>query len=58
MASLYPADFLGLDRHRGRIAAGYLADLVHLDDALIAKRTWIKGRESPLPAGRGAGVRG
>ena len=43
MASLYPAEFLRLDRDRGRIARGYLADLVHLDDALQVRRTWIGG---------------
>jgi N-acetylglucosamine-6-phosphate deacetylase len=43
MASLYPAEFLRLDRRRGRIAAGYRADLVHLDTALAAKSVWIGG---------------
>ena len=43
MASLYPAEFLRLDRDRGRIARGYQADLVHLDDALQVRRTWIGG---------------
>jgi len=41
MASLYPAEFLGLDR--GRIAAGAAADLVWLDDDLVARRTWVGG---------------
>lgn len=43
MASLYPAEFLGLDDQRGRIAAGFLADLVRLDDDLQVKDTWIAG---------------
>ena len=43
MASLYPAEFLRLER-RGKIAPGYRADLVHLDAALHARRTWIGGR--------------
>ena len=34
MASLYPAEFLGMDDRRGCIAPGYLADLVLLDDEL------------------------
>jgi N-acetylglucosamine-6-phosphate deacetylase len=43
MASLYPAAFLRLDRAYGRIAPGYRASLVHLDDALAVRRTWIDG---------------
>ncbi len=43
MASLYPAQFLRLDRTRGRIAPGYRADLVHVDAALAAQRVWIAG---------------
>jgi N-acetylglucosamine-6-phosphate deacetylase len=42
-ASLYPAEMLRLDRTRGRIAAGYAADLVLLDDALEVRRVWIGG---------------
>lgn len=43
MASLYPAQFLGLDGARGRIAPGYRADLVLLDAALEVAGTWIGG---------------
>jgi N-acetylglucosamine-6-phosphate deacetylase len=43
MASEYPAAFLGLDHELGRIAAGYRANLVLLDDALQVQRTWIEG---------------
>ncbi|MEO3432992.1 N-acetylglucosamine-6-phosphate deacetylase [Inquilinus sp. CAU 1745] len=43
MASLYPAAFLGLDDRLGRIAPGYRADLVLLDDDLAVRRTWIGG---------------
>ena len=43
MASLYPAAFLGLEGDRGRIAAGYRADLVLLDNDLNVRRTWIGG---------------
>jgi N-acetylglucosamine-6-phosphate deacetylase len=43
MASEYPAAFLGLERELGRIAPGYRADLVLLDDALHVQRTWIAG---------------
>ena len=34
MASLYPADALGVSAERGRIAPGLRADLVHLSDVL------------------------
>jgi N-acetylglucosamine-6-phosphate deacetylase len=43
MASEYPAAFLGLERELGKIAPGYRADLVLLDDALHVQRTWIGG---------------
>ena len=43
MASLYPAAFLRRDKDYGRIAPGHCASLVHLDDALSVRRTWIDG---------------
>jgi N-acetylglucosamine-6-phosphate deacetylase len=46
MASEYPAAFLGLDGELGRIAPGYRANLVLLDDELQVKRTWIEGSAS------------
>lgn len=46
MASEYPAAFLGLDRELGRIAPGYRANLVLLDDDLRVTRTWIEGSDS------------
>jgi N-acetylglucosamine-6-phosphate deacetylase len=46
MASSVPAAFLGLDNELGRIAPGYRASLVLLDDALNVRATWIDGRPS------------
>ncbi len=43
MASRNPARFLGRDDF-GTIAAGKLASLVHLDDALQVRRTWVEGQ--------------
>ena len=43
MASTYPADLLGLGATHGRIAPGYRADLVALDDDLQVVGTWIGG---------------
>ncbi|MGH8080401.1 MAG: N-acetylglucosamine-6-phosphate deacetylase [Lysobacter sp.] len=43
MASTYPAEFLGLGHELGRIAPGYRADLVALDDAMTVQDTWIAG---------------
>ncbi|HYG07901.1 MAG TPA: N-acetylglucosamine-6-phosphate deacetylase [Stenotrophomonas sp.] len=43
MASTYPAQFLGLGDRYGRIAPGYQADLVLLDDKLQVLATWIAG---------------
>ena len=43
MASLYPAQFLKLDHKIGRIAKGFQADLVLIDDHMLVQQTWIKG---------------
>lgn len=43
MASTYPAEFLGLGHELGRIAPGYRADLVVLDDQLRVTASWIGG---------------
>jgi N-acetylglucosamine-6-phosphate deacetylase len=43
MAALYPAMFLKLDERHGRIASGYPADIVHLDETLQVRRTWVDG---------------
>jgi N-acetylglucosamine-6-phosphate deacetylase len=43
MASTYPADFLGLGVGHGRIAAGYRADLVVMDDDCRVLQSWIGG---------------
>jgi N-acetylglucosamine-6-phosphate deacetylase len=43
MASLNPARFLRKDHELGRIASGYLASLVHLDEVLHVKETWVEG---------------
>lgn len=46
MASLYPAEFLGLSHELGRIEPGYRANLVLADDRLNVIETWIEGRAS------------
>ncbi|HZH50995.1 MAG TPA: N-acetylglucosamine-6-phosphate deacetylase [Microvirga sp.] len=43
MASLNPATFLRLDHELGRLAPGYRASLVLLDDGLNVRQTWIDG---------------
>jgi len=43
MASLYPAEFLGLGDRYGRIEPGYQASMVLLNDKLEALETWIDG---------------
>jgi N-acetylglucosamine-6-phosphate deacetylase len=43
MASLIPARFLRLDHELGRIATGFRASLVLLDDDLTVRQTWIDG---------------
>lgn len=47
MASLYPAQFLKIDREWGRASEGFRANLVHLTDALAVTRTWTDGEASP-----------
>lgn len=44
MAALYPAQFLMLDDQLGRIAPGYRANLVLLDNDLNVVNSWIDGR--------------
>jgi N-acetylglucosamine-6-phosphate deacetylase len=44
MASRAPAEFLGLGGELGRIAPGYRASLVLLDDGLRVTETWVDGR--------------
>jgi N-acetylglucosamine-6-phosphate deacetylase len=46
MASQWPAEFLGVARDVGRIAAGYRANLVLADEQLNVIETWIDGRSS------------
>jgi N-acetylglucosamine-6-phosphate deacetylase len=50
MASLYPATFLRLDDSHGRIAPGYVADIVQLGPDLGVLKTWIGGGDQPPPA--------
>jgi len=44
MASLYPAQWLGLGDRYGKIAAGYPADFVLMDDFFEVQSTWIAGQ--------------
>jgi N-acetylglucosamine-6-phosphate deacetylase len=44
MASTWPAEFLGLGDRLGRIAPGYPADFVQLDEALRVRETFVGGR--------------
>ena len=46
MAAGAPAAFLGLGHELGRIAPGYRANLVLLDDDLEVSETWIDGAAS------------
>ena len=43
MASLYPAQFLGMADRRGRLAQGYQADLTLLDQCNHVLGTWVAG---------------
>jgi N-acetylglucosamine-6-phosphate deacetylase len=54
MASRAPAEYLGLEAELGRIAPGYRASLVLLDDDLVATKTWIDGAEAERGQGGAA----
>ena len=43
MASLYPAESIRIDHHYGRLAPGYIANIVHLDEKLDVDHVWIGG---------------
>lgn len=43
MASLYPADAIGLSARKGRLAEGYDADFVVLGAGLDVRQSWIGG---------------
>ena len=45
MASTNPAAFLGLDGELGRLAPGYRADLVAMDEDLQVTESWVAGRQ-------------
>jgi N-acetylglucosamine-6-phosphate deacetylase len=49
MASLYPAEFLGLEQELGRIEPGYRANLTLVDDSVHVLETWIDGVRSGNP---------
>ena len=44
MASLYPAEAIGLDKQRGRLLEGFVADIVHLDGDLNVQHVWQDGQ--------------
>jgi N-acetylglucosamine-6-phosphate deacetylase len=44
MASATPAQFLGIEQSYGRIAPGFRADMVHIDNSLTVRATWIAGQ--------------
>jgi N-acetylglucosamine-6-phosphate deacetylase len=46
MATLTPANIVGVGHRKGRIAAGYDADLVVLDARGRVSETWVRGRRA------------
>jgi len=46
MATVYPAEALGVAARHGRLGAGSAADFVHLSEALAVRSTWIGGRKA------------
>jgi len=56
MASLYPAEFLGLAHELGRIEPGYRANLVLADEQLNISDVWIDGRSTANDAKTSVGA--
>jgi N-acetylglucosamine-6-phosphate deacetylase len=50
LASRHPAEFLGLGHELGRIAPGYRADLVLLDEEMTVTESWIGGIDTGAAA--------
>jgi N-acetylglucosamine-6-phosphate deacetylase len=49
MATIYPADALGVADRHGHLHAGAAADFTHVSDGLTVSGTWIGG-DSVFPA--------
>ncbi|MNT87073.1 N-acetylglucosamine-6-phosphate deacetylase [compost metagenome] len=45
MASLYPAEAMGVETEYGHLRPGAVASFVHLSDARKVRSTWISGAE-------------
>jgi N-acetylglucosamine-6-phosphate deacetylase len=45
MASLYPAEAMGVDRRHGRLGKGTAADFIHLSGDLGVRSVWIGGEK-------------
>jgi N-acetylglucosamine-6-phosphate deacetylase len=46
MASLYPAEAIGVDRRHGRLGKDTAADIIHLADDLAVRSVWIGGQKA------------
>ena len=45
MASLYPAEAMGIAARQGHLRRGAVASMVHISEDLRVRATWIAGRE-------------
>ena len=45
MASLYPATLLGLEHQLGRLAPGFQADMIAIDEHFVLHHSWIAGKD-------------
>ena len=45
MASLYPAEAMGVDSRHGRLGKGTAADIIHLSGDLAVRSVWIGGEK-------------
>ena len=48
MASLHPAQLLGIDSHLGSLAVGKRANMIALNGGLHLQQIWIQGQRLPL----------
>ena len=45
MATLYPAQYLGVSHYIGQLKQGYRADLAHFDSSFQVRNVWLAGKQ-------------
>ena len=45
MATLYPAEYIGVSDYIGQLKKGYRADLAHFDSNFHVQNVWLAGKQ-------------